>query len=109
MMDDRSLEPVPQGQPRIRWKRFALLASGVVTFVSVVRLAADAAGVQRGTVASSSVSAVSMFVVMFAIGTFAPRVMYDAWPLPTWRRLRISLVFSLGYAVCFFVFLISTR
>lgn len=101
MPDHRPHLPVPQGQPRFHWKRFALLASGVVTFACVGRLLADAAGVQRGTVSSAAVSAASMFGVMLAIGLFFPHVMHDTPPSPllTWRRLRVLVPFSLLYAL----------
>lgn len=110
MPDDRPHLPVPQGQPRLHWKRFAVLASGVVTFVSVVRLVADAAGVERATTASAAVSAASMFVVTLAIGLFAPRVLSDSAsrPLLSWRRLRLLGAFSLLYAAFNFWYLRST-
>lgn len=110
MTDDRPRLPVSQGQPRILWKRFAVLASGVVTFVSVVRLVADAAGVERATTASAAVSAASMFVVVLAIGLFAPSVLSDSASLPlrSWRRRRVLLAFSLMYALFNFWYLRST-
>ncbi|MES3035406.1 MAG: hypothetical protein V4813_15510 [Gemmatimonadota bacterium] len=108
MADDRPQLPLPEGQPRLHWKRFAVLASGVVTFGAAVRLVADAAGVQRGTVASAGVSAFSMFWVMLAIGLFAPRAMNDTRPIFTRRRLLVGIVFSAVYAAFNFWFLKST-
>lgn len=108
MMDDRPHVPVPDGSLRIHWKRFAVLFSGVVTFGCAVRLLADTAGVQRGTASSAMVSAASMFVVMFAIGIFAPRIMHDTRPLFPRRRLLVLLAFSFVYAMFNFWFLNAT-
>ena len=109
MTDDERRVPSQPGQPRMHWKRFAILFSGAVTFVCAVRLLADAAGVQRGTVASVAVSAASMFFVILGTGLLAPRIMYDApAPVPLRRRLRLLLPFCLIYAACNFWYLKAT-
>ncbi len=108
MPDDRPQLPWPDGRPRIHWKRFAVLASGVVTFAAGVRLFADAVGVQRGTTASAVVSAVTMFWAMFAIGIFAPRVLHDTRPLFARRRVLVLSAFSVVYAVFNFWFMNGT-
>ena len=92
-------EPERRGAPSVKWRRFALLFSGVITGVALIRLAADAAGIARGTTGSVVVSALSNFAIILAIGIATPLVVTGVRKRPIWRRLMVLLPFAGVYAL----------
>jgi len=92
-------EPDQRGVQTVNWRRFAVLLSGVVTGIALIRLAADAAGIARGTTGSVVVSALSNFAICLAIGIATPYVVTGVRPRPLWRRLMVLLPLAGVYAL----------
>ena len=81
-MSSDGQEPERSGAPSVNWRRFAALFSGVITGVALIRLAADAAGIARGTTGSVVVSALSNFEIILAIGIATPTYLYGCTEAP---------------------------
>ena len=96
----------PQGMQSINWRRFAILGSGVITGVAVIRLAADQIGVPRGTPASAAVAALSNFLMYLALGLAAPSVVSGIRPRPL--RQRLMVLVPLGLLCAWINYLIAT-
>ena len=98
-------EPEGRRGQTIDWRRFAVLASGVITGAAVVRLIADAVGVPRGTTASAVVASVSNFLMYITLGLSAPYVVRGMPKRPLARRLVILAPIALIAAVINFWYL----
>jgi hypothetical protein len=92
-------EPERRGVQSVNWRRFAMLFSGVITGIALIRLAADAAGIARGTTGSAVVSALSNFAIIFAIALATPYIVTGVRPRPLWRRLVVALPIAGVYAL----------
>lgn len=93
----------PQGIQSVNWRRFAVLASAIITTMAVIRLLADAAGVPRGTVASAVVGAISNFIMYMALGLATPYVLTGVPKRPVWRRLVVLVPIATVGAVMNFL------
>ena len=83
--------PEQPGHQSINWRRFAVLASGVITGMAAIRLVADAVGVPRGSTTSAAVSSVSNFMMYLTLGLAAPYVVAGVRKRSVWRRLAVLL------------------
>jgi len=98
-MTSEGREPKHRGLRSVNWRRFAVLFSGVITGSAVIRLAADGAGIPRGTTGSAVVSALSNFAIILAIGMATPYIVSGIRPLPLWRRLIVLVPLASVYAL----------
>ncbi len=79
------------GSYSVNWRRFAVLASGLITTMAAIRIVADAAGVPRGTMASAAVSSFSNFVMYLTLGLATPYVVSGVQKRSLWRRLVLLM------------------
>lgn len=100
-------EPGSNQEMVINWRRFALLGSGVITGVVVIRLLADQIGIPRGTRASVLVSSVSSFLMYLTFGLATPHVLTGFKPQPLGRRLRVLVPVALVGAIINYVVLLD--
>jgi len=98
-MASEGRDPNHRGLRSVNWRRFAVLFSAVITGSAVIRLAADAAGIPRGTTGSAVVSALSNFAIILAIGIAMPSIVTGIRPLPLWRRLIVLVPLASVYAL----------
>jgi hypothetical protein len=92
----------------INWRRFAIMGSGVITGVAVIRLIADAAGVPRGSAASAAVASVSNFLMYLALGLSAPYVITGMPKRPLLRRLLVLAPIAAVFAGINFWYLVTS-
>jgi hypothetical protein len=96
------------GRQTLNWRRFAVLASAVITGVAVIRLIADAAGVPRGSAASAAVASVSNFLMYLALGLSAPYVITGMPKRPLLRRLLVLAPIAAVFAGINFWYLVTS-
>ncbi|HYW50209.1 MAG TPA: hypothetical protein VE861_06370 [Gemmatimonadaceae bacterium] len=83
----------------------AVALAGLVLVMLAIRVAGDAAGIQRATTASHVLSAVSFFLLMISIQAVMPWIMPGALPAGRKRErlYRVSQIAAVGAVIQFLV------